>query len=403
MTLIEVIVAMAVFAILALASTAIVWNGLHTGHESSNRVYAASLAAAEMDTLRAQDPTNIPLAAVSRTVNTPRGTFTITDTAEWLSVGATTGSCDSGNGARQAYLALHIEVWGTPLPKTSAVKLDTLLAPTQNSFDPTDGNISVKITKADGSAQPGVTVSITNVSGDTSTHAPQVTGNDGCAFFPGLNASSVWTVTVSQSGYTTTTNKASYSQQVTVSQAATSPLVFAYDQAATLSVQLPGGMVTPTGMPITYASTYITNQVATPGAFPYSLTPLFPVPSGYQVWLGSCNDADPIAPGRLGGTVGNRIAYQATAGGSSAAVLNGVEIDFADVAAGQMTVSHPAEANSSYCSSGVSYTVNVNNNTKLLLPYGAWTLTDKAGNTVSMVLDPSDTQKTVSMSTGVIT
>ena len=68
-----------------------------------------------------------------------------------------------------------------------------------------------------------------------------------------------------------------------------------------------------------------------------------------------------------------------------------------------MTVSHAAEANSSYCSSGVSYSVSVNQQTKLFLPYGTWTLTDKAGKQITLVLDPSDNQKTVSMSTGAVT
>lgn len=68
-----------------------------------------------------------------------------------------------------------------------------------------------------------------------------------------------------------------------------------------------------------------------------------------------------------------------------------------------MTVSHAAEANSSYCSSPVSYTVAASQQTKLFLPYGTWTLTDHGGNQVTLVLDPSDNQKTVSMSTGAVT
>jgi len=403
LTLMEVVVAMAVFAIISLASTAIVWNGLHTSHASSNRVYAASLAATEMDVLRAEDPTNMTLAATTKTVNSPRGTFYITDTAEWRSIGATSGSCDSGNGANQAYLELHIEVWGTPLPKADAVKLDTLLAPQQNAFSPTDGNIAVKISAADGTPAAGVTVTITNVSGDPTAQAPQTTGADGCAFFPGLNAGSVWTVGVSQSGYATPQNTASISQQVTVNQAATTPLILAYDQAASLNVQLPNGLVTPPNMPITYVSTFVSKSVVPP-AFPYSLAPLFPVPSGYQIWLGNCNDSDPLFPGRTGGTVGSRIAYSAAPGGTANAKLSGVELDFTDVTPGTLTISHAAETSSAYCSSPVSYTLSgVKSSTEILMPYGTWTITDASGTSRTVTFDPSDTLVHLSMSTGAIT
>jgi prepilin-type N-terminal cleavage/methylation domain-containing protein len=402
LTLIEIVVAMAVFAILALASSALIFNGLHISHESSNRVYAASLAATEMDVLRAQDPTKMTLGLTTKTINTPRGQFTIADTAEWLSLGASTGSCDNGNGGSRAYLRLHIEVWGLPLPRTSSVKLDTLLAPQQNSFDPTDGNIAVKISQADGTPAQGVQVTITNVSGDTNTFSPQSTGVDGCAYFPGLNASSVWNVTVSQSGYATPTDTTTISQQATIPQAGTYSLNLAYDQAATLNVQLPGGVVTPANMPISIVSTYI-SRVQAVAAFPYLLTPLFPVPSGYQIWLGACNDSDPLYPGRSGGTVGSRTAYTTSPGSNGTARLAGVEVDFTDVTAGTLTITHAAETGGSYCSAVQTYTMSVTGSTKVFLPYGTWTLKDASGTSRTIVLDPSDSQINLSMSTGAIT
>jgi prepilin-type N-terminal cleavage/methylation domain-containing protein len=402
MTLIEIVVAMSVFAVFALASSALIYNGLHISHKSSNRVYAASLAATEMDVLRSQDPTNMTLGLTQHVVSTPRGTFTIADTAEWLSLGASTGSCDNGNGASRAYLRLHIEVWGDPLPKASSVKLDTLLSPQQNSFDPTDGNIAVKISKADGTPAVGIPVSITVVSGDTNSFAPQSTGVDGCAYFPGLNASSVWNVTVSQTGYATPTDTTSISQQATIPQAGTYSLNLAYDQAATLSVQLPGGETTPANMPISIVSTYIT-RVQPVASFPYSLTPLFPVASGYQIWLGACNDADPLFPGRTGGTVGSRTAYSTTPGGSGQATLSGVEVRFTDVTAGTMTITHAAETGGSYCSAVQTFTQAVTGSTKLFLPYGTWTLKDASNQSRTIVLDPSDSQINLSMATGAIT
>jgi hypothetical protein len=225
---------------------------------------------------------------------------------------------------------------------------------------------------------------------------------DGCAFFPGLNASSVWNVTVSQSGYATPTDTTSISQQATIPLAGTFSLNLAYDQAASLKVELPGGVVTPANMPISIVSTYI-SRVQPVTSFPYTLTPLFPVPSGYQVWLGACNDSDPLYPGRTGGTVGSRTAYSSAPGGNTSAKLAGVEVDFTDVTNGSMTISHAAETGGSYCSAVQIYTMNITNSTKLFLPYGTWTLKDASGTSRTLVLDPSDSQINLSMSTGAIT
>jgi prepilin-type N-terminal cleavage/methylation domain-containing protein len=404
LTMIEIVVAMSVFALLSLASTSIILRGLHFEQQGASRTYAASLAASEMDALRAKDPASI--VEGTSTHQDPTNKYTVQDTAAWVSLGTAGFTCANGSGYSNIYMRLDISVWSTsggPLPKSNAVQLTTLLAPTQNSSSNASGNIAVQISKADGSPAAGIPVTITDLSGHSLT--PVSTGTDGCAYFPGLLVGSVWVVSANQSGYVTTTpNATTFQQGVTIGAGATSYVSFSYDQAETLAVQLPPGVTTPDGMPFSLYSPILSSTRYLSPLSAYAALQVFPDPAGYQIWFGACQDADPTYSLRPGGTSAARVTYPATPGGADAAVLQGVEVDFSSITAGTLTVSHAAIVGDLQCSSPVSYTLTgASLSTRLFLPYGTWTLTDASGTARTIVLDPSEPQINLNMATGAIT
>lgn len=389
---------MAVLALLSLASTSIILRGLHFEQQGAARTYAASLAASEMDALRARDPASIPEGKTTHL--DPTGKYTVQDTAAWVSVGSAGYTCDNGSGYQNIYMRLDIAVWstlGAPLPKTGAVQLTTLLAPTQNSSSNASGNIAVSVSKADGSPASGIPVTISTLSGTNATTV--TTASDGCAYFPALLVGSVWLVSANQPGYVTTTpNVTTFQQGVTIGAGATSYVSFSYDQAETLAVQVPAGVTVPDGLPFSvYSATLAYTRVLSP-INSYAAMQVFPDSGGYQMWLGSCQDADPNYASRSGGTSAPRVTYPATPGGADAAMLQGVEVDFSSLPSGTLTVSHAAVLGDPQCASGVSYTVPAATAaTRLFLPYGQWTLTSSSGSNKTITLDPAQPVVTVGL------
>src|SRR3954454_17589585 len=214
-TIVEVTVAMVIFALIAASVIGLVIQSLATSTDSRRRVAATSLASREIDIVRGQfmspatnqGPTSITLGRVVNANPLAGGVagsplvldgtaYTVTRTAQWQSQGATASACDGGASGQLAYLRVSVSVTWPKMRAVRPVISNTLLTPRVGTFDSDTGHVPVKLIDASGNPTAGQVVTLTGPSGS----ATQTTSSDGCAFFGFLTPGS-YTASVTSSGY----------------------------------------------------------------------------------------------------------------------------------------------------------------------------------------------------------
>jgi hypothetical protein len=259
-------------------------------------VVAANLATQDLEQVRgfAADPikftTSIALGRTTSTQTVGRVTYTINQDAEWVGQRAATSDCDSAPGSAQLLRVTALVSWPA-MGGTKPVQSTTTLAPPVGAYDPSTGSIAVKVFSASGAAQAGVPVTAVG-----STSRTQNTTADGCAFFA-YETPATYRVSLAKAGYVDDQEAGTPSQTASVTVGTTTSMQFNYDVGATINVS---GWSNPapaaaTGVPVSVANTGLQPyRSASFGAGSTALSPLFPYPSGYVVFAGSCTDADPI-------------------------------------------------------------------------------------------------------------
>jgi type II secretory pathway pseudopilin PulG len=395
MTLIELMFALVIFAIVAAATVAGLVLAMNTGRQDRNRVAAANLAARELEIVRnqftssASAPTT--LASVNYVTNPdplPGGTagqplvvdkvpYTVTRNVQWLPVGSGKSACDGGSAITYPTLAVNVQVTWPRMDGVAPVTSNTILTPPKGVLSSSIGFVAVKI--LDRNAQPvdDQQVLMTGPSGS----ATDTTANDGCAVFS-INTSGSYTLSVSNPGYVDYYGNASVSQTVA---ATAGQLVVAkpvtYDQAAALRVTLTTspGYSLPSSLPqLTLGNTNLqpsgTKTVPSTAATT-TVSGLFPFTDGYTVWAGGCQQSDPAAAG------GTRTAVTVSPGATQVAsaqlapvavtVVRGV-----NPVTGVTVVAVPSSATG--CGTAENpLTLGVTDATgtlKTSLPAGSWTL-----------------------------
>lgn len=310
-TLIEVLVAIVVFALVALAGSAMILNAIGISRDTRNRTQAANIAARELEVVRnaaTQSCWTAPAPAGCALVLTPPGTttstqtvgsqsFTVTRSLSWLAKSAPSGSCDSptqgGNTAVQpVLLATESVTWAAQLG-TKPVTATTELAPPVGLFSANTGGISVKV--LDHATQPVANIPVTVVSTGGGAPTSLSTNSDGCTFAAYLTPGT-YNISLAQSGYVDNQEQATSTQTVTVTSGAVSTGTFYYDKAAQLGVTFStGGLPAATGLPVTVSNSGISGAgTDTFGQGVTTLGPLYPYPS-YGIWAGQCPEANPSA------------------------------------------------------------------------------------------------------------
>jgi hypothetical protein len=314
------------------------------------------------------DPTTVDLVSYD----------VITDT-EWSTIDANTNSCDAPSSGQPRILRATVSVEWVNMSGVKPVKSQTTIAPPIDSYDPATGHISVKVVDRWGAGAGGNPVTVSR-SGFSETIT---TTEEGCAFFAQLNGGT-YTVALNRTGYVDGQGVANPSRSMAVNAGFATPVTFLYDQASALDLTLAGldGYGVPAGI-----ETMISNTGLQPaGKALYSGAPLFPYPDGFQVWGGSCADADPIG---LDLALGARYYPSAareptinvepglTATGTivlksvDVTVVNGVGLPVPNVA---LTASHVT--NDLGCPSGKTLALpgvtNAQGELKVALPYGNW-------------------------------
>lgn len=408
LSIVEVVVALLVFAIITVGSVVAVGTTLTMSSDNRSREVAANLASQAVDVARSV--TDVVAVASGTTTTVVNGTtFTVAQTAAWITTTGVDATCTpaaaSGNGSL-FYKRLQVSVtWSGMRSSTDPVRSDTILAPNSRLNDQDTGTIVVGVKDTKGAPVAGVLVTVEPDSASsapgkalTSGSKPAPTNADGCSVaikvMPGV-------------------------YKVTISRADGAPYRDARQQSAPVKTGISVVKGDTAGVPFTYelgddfvldyASTYTGSTVALPndlkttvlgGPESYVLTGpdsdayLFPLATGYQMIAGtylpagtaggSCLSPDPAAwPANAKGKTAARQPFVAASDKTAAYPLP-MGVTTIKLASGSDTIvqakSTTALNGDPGCSATQTYTFTVKNKTPanemtIALPYGTWVIT----------------------------
>lgn len=284
-TLVEVVVAMLVFAIIATGFLMTLTAGLVTTRDTRTRIVAANLASQQIDLIRSQDVFDVTSSTRDITLN--GDTFHVDVESTWATASGATASCDTtGSTDALAYRQVTVEVtWDNMAAGSRPVYSDTSLAPSSKINDPSRGTVLVSVIDSAGVGVSGATVSLSPSNGV----AAVTTDSDGCAYLLKVPPATSYTVGVSKSNYVNEQHLASPTATVTVSAGSTSQASFAYDKATTFRLtyanNVSGPVSLPTNLTTTAMSTYGNSQLPPTTGNPETFS-LYPIASGYSLVAG---------------------------------------------------------------------------------------------------------------------
>ncbi|HEX4401908.1 MAG TPA: type II secretion system protein [Galbitalea sp.] len=278
-SLIEVMVAMIIFSIVALGVIATLLQTANFAIDSRARETATNLAAQAIDSARST--TNVFNLFNSTTSTTSGGhTYTVKTVAQWYSDATQVAPCGGGGGAL-LYKQVNVTVtWPGMVHPNAPVRADTLIAPSTRVSDPADATMLVSVEDQGSNGVSGVTVTTS----PALSPPAKATDVDGCSYLLKVPVGS-YTVTVSKAGYVGTLQQTSQSvvQQVTAGTSVSIPFTMDAGVALTLNYasNSPGAAL-PSPM-------YVSLLHATDPAIDAStLVPLtvYPFPDGYSFVAG---------------------------------------------------------------------------------------------------------------------
>ncbi|MFT3798736.1 carboxypeptidase regulatory-like domain-containing protein [Microbacterium sp.] len=293
-TLIEVVVAMIVFAIISTGFLFVLTSSLATTRDTRARVVAANLASQQIDLIRAAgDVFAVESDDFTTTLN--GDTFRVVVRWNWHTSTGASASCEAGAavGALE-YKQVTVDVsWETARNGTQHVMSDTLFTPTTKINDQSLGTVLVGVTDSAGEPVSGATVSLSPAG-----VAAVTTDSEGCAYLLKVPVND-YTVSVSKSGYIGVNQLTAPTATVSVVAGSSSRVSFSYDAAATYNItyagNYTGSKVLPTNLTTTFLSTYGTSAVTdTAATNPKSIT-RFPFSSGYNILAGGFADTPDVA------------------------------------------------------------------------------------------------------------
>ncbi len=337
--MIEMLVSMVVFSVIATAVAYGLQAATNSTRQDRNRIQAANLAARELDLAR-QDfnatdsgPTDLGAASfvtnphplTGQTAGNPLTIdglpFTVVRTTQWLPAGTGKSACDGGSDVTYPVLQVTTKVTWDRMGSTLPVYSTTLLTPSKKLVDGNASFVAVRVLGAAGQNQQGVSVSAT-AGASTQT---VLTADDGCAVFRLVPSTypTTYTLSATAPGYVDPAFNASASGTATITEGGSfQQKTLNYDRGATLTVTQTtnSGYTLPTSLqPVTVYNSGIGGATGTksfPGLGATTvLSGLWPFTSGYNVWVGSCAQADP------GTTTGRAAATVVPPGGNGTATV----------------------------------------------------------------------------------
>lgn len=293
LSLIEVIIAMMVFAMIATGIGYTMLASLSLTKDSSARQQAANLAAQEIDLTRSIDNLFNLLDKVTTTTINGR-TFTITRTSRWVSDPDVDQRCGIGGGILR-YKRVNVTVGWSDMTSTAAtVRADTLIDPGVRINDPDLGTVLISVTDSGGNPVAGASVNVSPASPANGAKPldaqPAATDAQGCTYALKVDPGN-YDVTVTKSGYIDVTQNSAPTTLVSVEKSSASAAMTTLDLGGNFPLNYTsnytgGPIEVPNNLDVSFLSTYgpsvVTDQ-------PNSVT-RFPFPAGYEILAGVYND-----------------------------------------------------------------------------------------------------------------
>ncbi|GAB4067613.1 hypothetical protein GCM10028777_24130 [Angustibacter speluncae] len=295
LSLVEVVVAMVVFAVMAAAALGVVVRTTGVASANASRVAAANLATMQIEAARSQLAIQLPDGTTTRTETVGGTTYTISQTASYTTQDTTTNLC-AGSAGKLAHKLVTVTVTWPGMGNIRPVRADTVraLGVGDEGLDEATGALAVGVKNATGDPVGGVTVTL-SPGGTTFT-----TGPDGCAVFVGLAAAAGgtdYTASVNQVGYVGQLNTQAVSVVQGVTRGTVSVTSLSYEPSRTLTVATsqPSGYTPVNGIPIGIRSSFTSSGRVLPTCgtgtacatgLPGQVRNIYP--ATYDVWAGNC-------------------------------------------------------------------------------------------------------------------
>lgn len=386
MTLVEVVVALGLLAIMSTAVITVLLSTITLTRDDQARLEAVSLASRELEIARdgfasvLRGPSSVEANRVVNPSPLPGGTageplvvnnvpYTVVRTAQWTSVGSTASACDDGTNAELAYLKVKVEVSWPELGSRPPVTMDTLMTPPKGTYSSLLGHIGLKVVDSAGQPKAGVTVTAQSAT----ALKTGVTAADGCVLLDHL-PDGAYTVTASQPHFVNLEGDPTASVTATVQPGQLWRGTIEYDESATISVAMTtdDGFALPTGdVPVTLMNSGLQPtglRVVTGSGNPRLIPDLWPYPSGYGVWAGGCQDADPA----LSGT--SDLPVTTSRGGVTAATVRLVPFEVHTLPGATVRLQHAADSLCPAVTELALGTASPEGILKTSAPAGVWTV-----------------------------
>ena len=381
-TLLEVVMAMLVFAVMVTGVLGVVTNTLDVTRSNTHRVAAANLATKQIESTRSLRTLDIPEGMTTRTETVANTVFTITQTANYVVAGSSNSVCQ-GSGNQLAYKLVNVTVTWPNMGRVAPVRSDTLkaLGVGDSGLDPTKGSLAVAVKGATGGAVAGVAVTI------SPSNVTRLTGPDGCAVFVNLDAGVSYTAQAAQAGFVGAVNApvTSLSQGVAAGTVTRAELTYDRTRSATVAWAAPVGHLPPAGLPLRYRSSYVSDGAffATCPAGGSACTTGVPglannlFPAVYEMNAGTCVDA----------RTGKGDVDLVSGDGALTVPLAGFRVTVRDVGGvprpgRAVTATHAPESDPKGCTSGATWSLaatGATGTTASALPFGTWTFSTANG------------------------
>ncbi|WFR67350.1 prepilin-type N-terminal cleavage/methylation domain-containing protein [Curtobacterium flaccumfaciens] len=298
LSIIEVMVAMTIFAMIAAGVAAGIVSTMYLTQDNRSREAALNFANQALDAARSTKDV-FTLDDDTSTESVGNQTYTIKQTTNWINSDGSDKPCGAGAGVL-AYKRVSITVsWtsGTS-PRQKNVVLDTLISPSSAVSSATASTIVVGVRTATGGPNTGVAVTITPVSGGATSlsNPPAATDANGCSYAVGVTPGT-YTVKIAKSGNIDKTGETTPDATVATTAGGVGNATFLYDQAITVTagspLNLKDGVTAklPTSLPMTYRYDDTVKTVTTTSTtlFPYQWTAIA------GAYTSTCKDVDPKA------------------------------------------------------------------------------------------------------------
>ncbi len=389
-SLVETVVAMMVFAVVAVVAATMLVSTLSVTDSNRQRVAAANIAAKYVEEARGMRALDIPDGGTTYPAVTIQGTaYTAQRTANYVASGSQSSLC-AGGGSDLVYKLVTVTVTWPGMGSVQPVRSDTLkaLGLGEDGLNQTRGVAAVELLRADGTPLAGVSVTL------SPGGVVRQTGVDGCALFTNLDPATTYAAAVDQPGHTgpygdqalPTGGQGLPLQGITVTAGQVTRRSISYDLAGKLAVTFtsPPGYAPPSGVGVTLSSTLwsegrlshpdcalvTTSPKGCVSGSPRTAARLFP--GLYGAWAGACAPA----PASVATT---RVKSAETASTTVPLAPLGVDLRRADGTPAAGTTLYLIAKTGTPCADSYALVSDASGSVQTSLPSGVWMLSLTAG------------------------